>query len=549
MAGNLGAANLYLRANDQGLGKDLARAKAGVTKTMKSVGAGLTAFGGMVVGSLGFAVSEAAEFQKAMSEVATLGPQQMDALNEGVRKVARTYGKDLADSAQAAYQVISATGTDGAEAIGILEEATKAAVAGVSNVTASVELGTSVMNAFGKSSGEVGRIYDEAFVAVKNGMTKFDELAGSVGRVAPMFSAAGLSSREMFASVSALTKAGINTSEAVSSLKAALSNVLKPSESAATLAEQLGLKFDAQALSAKGLHGFLQDVGRATGGDVEKMSQLFGSVESLNAVLALTGQQAGDFAKNMNDMGNSTGATDKAFKEFTRDNFAYNWSVLTAHFKELRIAVVNELLPVLGDLIAWLRPILMQTAKWIKNTDSLSGKIIVAVGAVGAFSAAFGPLLLALSSLNLWFVGFLAAGGVGWAFGTWLNNMAQKVGFLRKFLADLFDVIYDATHALGRLFGMLDARPDWNLGDERDFDRTQRTVGGAGISGDMVGAGAGRSMSAGGMSGGGGYSPSVVNHITVAGGVRNEGDIERIARRLRDLTLDGLARRGVRYGV
>jgi len=49
-----------------------------------------------------------------------------------------------------------------------------------------------------------------------------------------------------------LTRNGVQTSEAITSIKAIISSFLKPTKEAADVAEQMGLKLDAAALKAKG---------------------------------------------------------------------------------------------------------------------------------------------------------------------------------------------------------------------------------------------------------------------------------------------------------
>ena len=60
---------------------------------------------------------------------------------------------------------------------------------------------------------------------------------------------------------------------------------------------------------------FLDEVKRATSGDVQQMAQLFGSVEGLNIILVLTGKGAGDFDKVMDQMAKSAGMTREAYEK------------------------------------------------------------------------------------------------------------------------------------------------------------------------------------------------------------------------------------------
>ena len=73
------------------------------------------------------------------------------------------------------------------------------------------------------------------------GKTTFGELASSIGQVTPVANSLNVSTDELFSSIAILTKNGINTSSAITGLKAAYSNILKPTADASKTAKQLGI--------------------------------------------------------------------------------------------------------------------------------------------------------------------------------------------------------------------------------------------------------------------------------------------------------------------
>lgn len=267
MAINLGDALLSLGVDSSKLQSGLDSAGLRVNGIMNSIsknaanilGAGFIAAGTAITGALVAATSRAMEFQKGMSEIATLGVQDLDALGDSIKDVASRYGQDLTLSVKAAYNAISA-GAKESEVPYILEEAAKAATAGVTDLNTAVKLGMQTMNAFSGSVTDVSQVYDAAFTAVKMGVTTFEELASSVGKLSPIWNAAGLSMDEMFVSIAALTKQGLSTSEAITGLKAAVTSIIKPTQDAEAAAHALGIEFDSTALSTKGFAGLLDDV-------------------------------------------------------------------------------------------------------------------------------------------------------------------------------------------------------------------------------------------------------------------------------------------------
>jgi hypothetical protein len=115
------------------------------------------------------------------------------------------------------------------------------------------------------------------------------------------------------AAIATVTAAGAPTSEAVTKINAALNAIIKPSSQAATLAAELGIQFNAQALQSRGLEGVLQDVTKATGGSADKMAVLFGSTEALQAVNVLAVTSGQKFRDNLLEMKEASGATGDAF--------------------------------------------------------------------------------------------------------------------------------------------------------------------------------------------------------------------------------------------
>ena len=264
--------------------------------------------------------AQANEFNAALGEVSTLltdAAKEMPTLTQNAKLLAAQFGGSPTQQAQAFYQAISAGASNAVEATSMLTAANKLAIGGVTDVTTAVDGLTSIVNAFGLEANQAADVSDAMFTAMRAGKTTVGELSGNVGKVAALASTAGLSFQELLGATSALTTGGVATSEAMTGLKAALTNILKPSGEAKKISEALGLQFDMQSIQAKGLQQFLKDLVDQTAGNQEAMLGLFGSTEALNAVFALTGSQAETFDNIMEDMGKSLGQTDLAFSKMS----------------------------------------------------------------------------------------------------------------------------------------------------------------------------------------------------------------------------------------
>ena len=291
--------------------------------------AAATVIAGLGLGVLGV---EAAQFSDSMAEVSTLvdtATFNLDALGKSALKQASTFGAGPVASAKAYYQAISAGAASAVTATEAVEAANRLAIGGVTDITTAVDGLTSSMNAYGGKAGSFNDISDAMFVAMKAGKTTIGELSGSIGNVAPIANQAGVSLEEILAATAALTKGGVKTSTAMDGIRASVAAVIKPSKEASDTAKSIGLEFNAAALKSKGYAKFMEDVKEKTGGNTEIMAKLFGGVEALAPVLALTGDAAKDFTNTLNAMEKKTGSTDEAFNKMS-NSYGFQWSRITA---------------------------------------------------------------------------------------------------------------------------------------------------------------------------------------------------------------------------
>ncbi|MFA5436562.1 MAG: phage tail tape measure protein, partial [Candidatus Neomarinimicrobiota bacterium] len=269
------------------LSTDLKRAGKQIASTGKSltknISVPLLAVG---AASIKFS-SEFEDSMAAVSTVADTAVKSISELSDGVMELSGKTGKAASEVGDALYLAIS-SGAETATALGLVGAASKIAVTGFTDTTTAVDGLTSVLNAYNMETSEANRIANLFQVTQDVGKSTVDELAQSIGNVTSISATAGVSIESLLSAIATLSLNGIKTDEAITGVKSAISNIIKPSEQAAEVAEALGLDFSATALQAKGLSAFLADVQEKTGGNIEVMATLFGNVRGLNAMLKLT---------------------------------------------------------------------------------------------------------------------------------------------------------------------------------------------------------------------------------------------------------------------
>ena len=264
------------------------------------------------------------EVERATAEVSTLvdtASVPVEKILRNARELTRAFGFEAVDSIKAAYQAISA-GVAPAEVVGFLAENAKLATAGLTDLANTVDITTSVINAFGFSIKDTGLISDVLFQTVKDGKVTLDDLVKSLGRAIPAAANSGVSFLDLNAAVATTTKGGINARESVTGLVQAFKGIVKPTNDARAVAKTLGIRFDSTALRVKGFSGFLKELRGALkeseeqGFDtIQMLNTLFGNIRATRVILPLVGNQFEQFERSLENTRNAAGNVDVASKK------------------------------------------------------------------------------------------------------------------------------------------------------------------------------------------------------------------------------------------
>ncbi len=269
----------------------------------------------------GVAVTQAVNFQSEMANVSTLLDGDVKAkitsMGAEVKKISVDTGISAHNLSSGLYEVVSAFG-ESADSSKQLEIAAKAAKAGNAETADSVKMLAAITKGYGDTSAAaVQKASDLAFVTVKLGQTSFPELASSMGQVVPLAATMKVSQEELFGAMATLTGVTGGTAEVTTQLKAVMQGFMSPSKEMASALEKMGYSSGAAALESESLGSVLGKLKESVNGDEVAFASMFSSVEAKNAVLALAGTQAENFASKTEAMKSATGAADEAFKRQT----------------------------------------------------------------------------------------------------------------------------------------------------------------------------------------------------------------------------------------
>ena len=353
---------------------------------MSSVGATVSTAMAPIMAAAAAGLKLHSDFERGMAKVSTLvdtNVVSLQQLSNGIRQISDETGMSVTELAEAEYQAISAS-VDTAHVTDFVRTAAIAAKAGFTDTTTAIDGLTTVLNSYGLSAENAGKITDQMLMTQNLGKTTFGDLAQGIGSVATAASLAKVSTDDLFASMAILTKNGVQTSEAFTGFQGILSAVSKQSQQTVKTAAAMGIDFTPEHLGQVGWIQFLTEVKEKVGDDQTAIQHLFGRVEAANAFKVLT-KDLGQLKDAQRAMGDSMGATELAFNK-----------MLTPAEKN-KIAM-NQMKNALMDLRGVVAPVVMATAQAVKSFTSWwnglsDGQKAFAVHAIQVV-AAFGAITL-----------------------------------------------------------------------------------------------------------------------------------------------------------
>jgi len=256
-------------------------------------------------------------FEQRMREVSTILTDvggNLTNLTAGIEGMSKTFGKSADDLAKGLYNILSAA-VPVEESLQFLYIASRAAVAGITSVEKSVDVLTTVYNAYGKTVAQMQSVSDTMFQAVIRGKFRFEDLASALGYVVPIASQVGITFEELAASMATATRNGQHIDMVSRGLAMSIQNIIKPSAKAKKTAADLGIELNETAIRARGLTGYLEYLNEKAGGNASVISQIIPNMRSYRVMMVLAGNSVEGVTKDTELMNTSLEQTEKAFNK------------------------------------------------------------------------------------------------------------------------------------------------------------------------------------------------------------------------------------------
>lgn len=311
------------RAGDDArtLGRDARQAQTATDSLSTALGRGsksLLAYGAAAVG-IGATLARVRrgtedylEFGRGIAEVDTIlteGNLTLEDAREKILAISAAFGENESVLAKGFYQTLSSGITDAADALVVFEQANKLAIAGSAETAKTVDVLTSIINAYGKSVSEAEAVSDVLFKTVEIGKSEIPELAASLGSIIPLAAELGVSIEEVGAGIAVLTAQGAPTSEAITRIASLLFALLERADETDAAVRRVGSSFDSTTLRTRGLLPVLRDLAAAFAGNEGEIQNLLGRREAVLGFLGLTEAGANKLEQALAGTRSAAGAT------------------------------------------------------------------------------------------------------------------------------------------------------------------------------------------------------------------------------------------------
>lgn len=409
-------------------------------KKMTSVGNTLTKTVTTPIIGMGTATAKlASDFETSMAKVSTIADTSqvpIEDLQSAILDLSKETGVAASDIAESVYSAISAGQSTG-DAVAFVTESTKLAKAGFTDAATSVDVLTTVMNAYGSSAGTAEEIANKLIQTQNLGKTTVNELGSSIGKVIPTANMFGVSLDNITSAYVTTTKNGIATAESTTYINSMLNELGKGGSTVSDiLKEKTGKSFKELMDDGNSLTDVLGIVQQHCDETGMSIADVFSSQEAGKGAATLI-QHAEDFNGAMTSMQNSAGTLQTAFDKMDNTS-AKNFAKALNEVKIAGIQIGQTVLPAVAPAITEFSNLVSGAAEQFgKLSPEMQQMIIKGV----ALAAAAGPILSIGGKITT------GAGKVVSSFG----NIAGKIGSLGSAASSVSGPVSSAGGSVGTL--------------------------------------------------------------------------------------------------
>ena len=333
--------------DSSGIEKGLSKLGSITAKGMKAATVAITGTAAALGGVAAAAIKVGSDFESQMSRVKAISGATGEEF-EQLKAQAMQLGADTSFSASQAaegMENLAAAGFTTSEIMNAMPGLLNLAAASGEDLASSSDIAASTLRGFGLAASDAAHVADVLAANANRTNSSVADTGEAMKYIAPLARAAGLSLEETAAAIGIMANAGVNGSQAGTSLRGALSRLSKPTKDMSEAMDELGISFYDSNGKMKSLTEQVGMLRQATEGMTDEQKNnylvtLYGQ-EALSGMLALINEGEGSLGELTNAYKNCDGAAQKA-AETMQDNLSGALEQLGGSAQTLGLAFYNS---------------------------------------------------------------------------------------------------------------------------------------------------------------------------------------------------------------
>ena len=333
--------------DSSGIEKGLSKLGSIAAKGMKAATVAITGTAAALGGVAAAAIKVGSDFESQMSRVKAISGATGEEF-EQLKAQAMQLGADTSFSASQAaegMENLAAAGFTTSEIMNAMPGLLNLAAASGEDLASSSDIAASTLRGFGLAASDAAHVADVLAANANRTNSSVADTGEAMKYIAPLARAAGLSLEETAAAIGIMANAGVNGSQAGTSLRGALSRLSKPTKDMSEAMDELGISFYDSNGKMKSLTEQVGMLRQATEGMTDEQKNnylvtLYGQ-EALSGMLALINEGEGSLGELTNAYKNCDGAAQKA-AETMQDNLSGALEQLGGSAQTLGLAFYNS---------------------------------------------------------------------------------------------------------------------------------------------------------------------------------------------------------------
>lgn len=396
-------------------------------------------FFGQLITDLEGSITASIEFSKAIAKVQTIGESlglSTGQLSSRVSDLSVQFNRTPTDVAEGLYQGLSNQVIKTSGDIGFLSDALSLSRVTFSTTAQGVDALSSVINAYGLSTGDAARISAQLFRAVDLGRFELKDIAGTLGRVTVSANDLKIPFEEVLATLTLITRAGVPASEAMTQLSSIMQVLARPTDKIKELFKSWGFETVAQGRNILGFQGILAKFNQEAQKGNDIIGELTGNVRAARGFRLLTGDTGAQNFQNEVSQFTDTGRLEAGFQQATQRVVSAPGEILTQQLNRVKVEVIKNFgEPFIQAILDIGAPFGGISNLILKFTEDLGNLAKVGLGAASILTNLASSIQGITNPLNAF------------------SNVNAKVGIDLTHIAGLVGAFSLAKFGLGKFFG------------------------------------------------------------------------------------------------